>query len=288
MVWDAMMKLKGFEAAFRKQGRHKQRVWLKICSSGVRILDERTGSEMYVHDKSDISAVTRDESDPRALSYVCKHTDNYYLFYLRMANLAEPVLSDIRDVCRMTDLAPQQETPREPPPQSSALLVVEEASSEPSEEASLENIFSPRPDSEPQQAPSSELLQVFSPQMKDPIEPSVSPSAVAAPEPVLEPPKPALSKTQILSMFVPQPGGARYPPSAWPQQGIVGSQWAGAMAVPPGAPWPSAPGGNVPVWPSAAPPAGHVTNNTPSPGNASVPQSLNATPAPPNTNLLEI
>ncbi|KAJ0032699.1 hypothetical protein NQD34_002780, partial [Periophthalmus magnuspinnatus] len=40
MCWDSMMKLK---AAFRKQGRHKQRVWLKICSGGVRILDERTG-----------------------------------------------------------------------------------------------------------------------------------------------------------------------------------------------------------------------------------------------------
>uniref|UniRef100_A0A3Q1IQQ4 PID domain-containing protein n=1 Tax=Anabas testudineus TaxID=64144 RepID=A0A3Q1IQQ4_ANATE len=43
MCWDSMMKLKGFEAAARKQGKHKQRVWLKISSTGVKIVDERTG-----------------------------------------------------------------------------------------------------------------------------------------------------------------------------------------------------------------------------------------------------
>uniref|UniRef100_A0A8C4IPW1 PID domain-containing protein n=1 Tax=Dicentrarchus labrax TaxID=13489 RepID=A0A8C4IPW1_DICLA len=43
MCWDSMMKLKGFEAAARKQGRHKQRVWLKVSSTGLRIVDERSG-----------------------------------------------------------------------------------------------------------------------------------------------------------------------------------------------------------------------------------------------------
>lgn len=35
--------LKGFEVAGRKQGIHKRRIWLKISSSGLKILDERTG-----------------------------------------------------------------------------------------------------------------------------------------------------------------------------------------------------------------------------------------------------
>lgn len=33
----------GLEVAARTQGKHKQRVWLKISSSGLKIVDERTG-----------------------------------------------------------------------------------------------------------------------------------------------------------------------------------------------------------------------------------------------------
>uniref|UniRef100_A0A3P9QI11 PID domain-containing protein n=1 Tax=Poecilia reticulata TaxID=8081 RepID=A0A3P9QI11_POERE len=43
MLLDSMMKLKGFEVSARKQGQHKMRIWLKISSSGLKILDERTG-----------------------------------------------------------------------------------------------------------------------------------------------------------------------------------------------------------------------------------------------------
>uniref|UniRef100_A0A671VK90 PID domain-containing protein n=1 Tax=Sparus aurata TaxID=8175 RepID=A0A671VK90_SPAAU len=43
MCWDSMMKLKGIEVAGRRQGKHKQRVWLKVLPSGLKILDERTG-----------------------------------------------------------------------------------------------------------------------------------------------------------------------------------------------------------------------------------------------------
>lgn len=31
--------------------------------------------------------MTKDESDPRALAYVCQHQDTYNLFYIKMANL---------------------------------------------------------------------------------------------------------------------------------------------------------------------------------------------------------
>lgn len=33
----------GIEVAGRRQGKHKQRVWLKVLPSGLKILDERTG-----------------------------------------------------------------------------------------------------------------------------------------------------------------------------------------------------------------------------------------------------
>lgn len=33
----------GFAAAARSQGKHKQRIWLKISSSGLKIMDERSG-----------------------------------------------------------------------------------------------------------------------------------------------------------------------------------------------------------------------------------------------------
>ncbi|CAL1591819.1 unnamed protein product [Knipowitschia caucasica] len=236
---DSMMKLKGFEAAFRKQGRHKQRVWLKIFSGGLRILDEKTAAEMYVHEQHDISALTRDDSDPRALAYVHKHTDNFYLFYLRMANLAEPVLNDIREVCR--DQQQNQGSVPDPPteaPQISALLVVDEASTRTHEEPALENVFSPRPDGKPA---SSELMEVFAVPLGDPIEPSVCPSAVALSEPDPEPPRPALSNSQILSMFTPP---ALYPPPGWAPPGMVAPQWAGPVA-----PWPN----QTAAWPSAPP-----------------------------------
>uniref|UniRef100_A0AAY5KEW5 PID domain-containing protein n=1 Tax=Esox lucius TaxID=8010 RepID=A0AAY5KEW5_ESOLU len=45
---DSMMKLKGQEVAARNQGRHKQRVWLKVTAAAVTILDERTGVRHHI------------------------------------------------------------------------------------------------------------------------------------------------------------------------------------------------------------------------------------------------
>lgn len=39
----------GCEAAARRQGKHKLRVWLNISSSGVKIMDERTGVSSRLH-----------------------------------------------------------------------------------------------------------------------------------------------------------------------------------------------------------------------------------------------
>ncbi|CAL8252710.1 unnamed protein product [Merluccius merluccius] len=87
MCLDSMMKLKGQEVASRSHGKHKQRVWLWVCSTGVKIVDEKTRCVMYEHDASRISSLRRDESDPRALAYVFQHQHSYTLFYIKMANM---------------------------------------------------------------------------------------------------------------------------------------------------------------------------------------------------------
>lgn len=108
MCFDSMMKLKGFEQAGRRQGKHKLRVWLIISSSGLKIIDERIGIVLYDHDRKKITSLRRDDSDPRALAYVYQQQDAYLLFYIKMANQAEPVLSYIQQVCQAEDPQTQQ------------------------------------------------------------------------------------------------------------------------------------------------------------------------------------
>ncbi|XP_041647959.1 disabled homolog 1-like [Cheilinus undulatus] len=258
MCWDSMMKLKGMAEAARKHGKHKPRVWLKVLSSGIKILDERTGGVLFDHDRTRISSLTKDESDPRALAYVYQDQEAHILFYIKMANLADPVLTDIREVCQgVVQMIPQESA--EPPTQTNTLLVLKDTSAPPAQAPALEDVFSPRPDSsatQPNQASSSsELMEVFSVQMQEPL---VAPQSPSISQP--EPPKPTLSTSQILSMFPAQPAGGSpyasppYSPSTmpWAQQGPVGNQWAGpAMA-----PWPTMPGGMAVAWAPAAPPAG--------------------------------
>ncbi|XP_023282244.1 disabled homolog 2-like [Seriola lalandi dorsalis] len=264
MCWDTMMKLKGFEAAARKQGKHKQRVWLKVSSTGLKIVDERTGALLHEHERSRISSLTKDESDPRALAYIYQHQDAYSLFYIKTANLADPVLADIKEVCQSLD----QETPQEPaeaPTQTSSLLLLNEHSALPAEGPAFEGVFSPRPDSSPgrsnQVSSRKELMEVFSVQLEEPLSPlqSSCPSQPESPQP----PQLMLSTSQILSMFPTQPlGGSPYvaPPYSptampWDQRGPLGNQWAGPAA----APWPTITGGMA-AWAPAgvtAPPAGN-------------------------------
>ncbi|XP_062251716.1 disabled homolog 1-like isoform X2 [Platichthys flesus] len=261
MCWDSMMKLKGFDAAARRQGKHKQRVWLKVFSSGLKILDERSGAVLHDHERSRISSLTEDESDPRALAYVYQHQDTYSLFYIKMANLAGPVLADIKEVCQCED----QETPQEPAETQTqvqgSLLVLNDSSSSPDEAPAFEGVFSPRPESSlgrsQQVSPRNALMEVFSIQMDEPISPTDT-SCTSQPDS----PQPTLSTSQILSMFPTQPpGGSPYSsppysptPVPWGQNVLPGNQWAGpAMA-----PWPTTPG-NIAAWPPAAitaPPAG--------------------------------
>ncbi|KAG8003115.1 Disabled-like protein 2, partial [Nibea albiflora] len=205
MCWDSMMKLKGFEEAARRQGKHKQRVWLKVSSSGLKIMDERTGILLYDHDRTRISSLRKDESDPRALAYVYQHQDTYILYYIRMANLADPVLVDIKEVCQGVD----QETPQE-------------AAEAPAQSPALEDVFSPDSSSPQSKQASStnELMEVFSIQMADPMMPAQTsctsqpgspgstgrkmplPAVVSPPKPPQRTSKPSRLPRQVASMDI--------------------------------------------------------------------------------------
>ncbi|XP_024861121.1 disabled homolog 2 isoform X2 [Kryptolebias marmoratus] len=253
MCRDSMMKLKGLEAAARKQGKHKPRIWLKISSSGLKILDERTGILVYEHDRNRISSLTKDEFDPRALAYIYQNQDAFVLFYIKTAHQADPVLLDLKEICHKVT----QETSDEPTEnQNISLVLLNEAPATLPEAAAFEDVFSAQPEPSSGQANqvsvNNELMEVFSPPLEQPLSPSQM-SCVSQPES----PQPTLSTAQILSMFPQQPvGGSPFTPppqspttGPWGQQGLQGNQWAGH--------WPTSPG--VPAWmpqSATAPPAG--------------------------------
>ncbi|XP_038571480.1 disabled homolog 1-like isoform X2 [Micropterus salmoides] len=190
---------------------------------------------LYDHDRIRISSLMKDKSDPRALAYVYQHQDTYSLFYIKMANLADPVLVDIEDVLQVLD----QETPQELS-ETNSLLLLHDSSARPAEA-----FFS------------KDLMEVFSIQTEEPLAPQSSCTTQQ------ESPQPSLSTSQILSMFPIQPvGGSPYssPPYSpttmpWSQQVLLGNQWAGPAV----APWPTMPGHMVAAWAPAgmaAPTAG--------------------------------
>uniref|UniRef100_A0A3Q2CDW6 PID domain-containing protein n=1 Tax=Cyprinodon variegatus TaxID=28743 RepID=A0A3Q2CDW6_CYPVA len=247
MCLDSMMKLKGFEVAERKMGKHKMKIWLKISSNGLKILDERTGVCLHDQDRTRISSVTKDKSDPRALAYIYKHEETYILFYIKTATQADPILSDIMEVCQRVD----QETSHKPAetPDISLVVLNEGVASQEMGEAE-EKVLNPPPDSSSgqtnQTSTSNELMQIFSPPMTEPLSPDQIPS-VSQPTSPAESPQQGLSTAQILSMFPRQPpGGSPYispplspNPMPWGQQGLLGNQtgfWPSVPGMPAGGP----------------------------------------------------
>ncbi|XP_068599589.1 FYN-binding protein 1 [Brachionichthys hirsutus] len=95
-----------------------------------------------------MTSLKKDESDPRALAYVYQQQDSFSLFYIKMANLAEPVLVDIEEVCQVVE---QATTPEEPA-ENDSMLLLNDSSAPPTETSS-----------------SSELLEVFSFPVKEPV-----------------------------------------------------------------------------------------------------------------------
>ncbi|XP_078531120.1 disabled homolog 2 isoform X2 [Lissotriton helveticus] len=98
MSQDSMMKLKGMAGAARSQGQHKQRIWVNISLSGIKLIDEKTGVIEHEHPVNKISFIARDVTDNRAFGYVCGAEGQHQFFALKTAQQAEPLVVDLKDL----------------------------------------------------------------------------------------------------------------------------------------------------------------------------------------------
>ncbi|KAM8828043.1 LOW QUALITY PROTEIN: disabled homolog 2 [Spinachia spinachia] len=98
MSQDSMMKLKGMAVAARSQGKHKQRIWVNISMSGIKIIDEKSGVIEHEHMVSKISFIARDVTDNRAFGYVCGAEGQHQFFAIKTAQQAEPLVVDLKDL----------------------------------------------------------------------------------------------------------------------------------------------------------------------------------------------
>lgn len=98
MSQDSMMKLKGMAGAARSQGKHKQRIWVTISLSGMKIIDEKTGVIEHEHAVNKISFIARDITDNRAFGYVCGAEGQHQFFAIKTAQQAEPLVMDLKDL----------------------------------------------------------------------------------------------------------------------------------------------------------------------------------------------
>ncbi|NWV03288.1 DAB2 protein, partial [Ptilonorhynchus violaceus] len=101
MSQDSMMKLKGMAAAARSQGQHKQKIWVNISLSGIKIIDEKTGVIEHEHAVNKISFIARDVTDNRAFGYICGGEGQHQFFAIKTAQQAEPLVSDLKDLFQL-------------------------------------------------------------------------------------------------------------------------------------------------------------------------------------------
>ncbi|XP_076120352.1 disabled homolog 2-like isoform X1 [Alosa pseudoharengus] len=101
MSQDSMMKLKGMAIAARSQGKHKQRIWVKISLTGIKIIDEKTGVIEHEHAVNKISFIARDVTDNRAFGYVYGAEGQHQFFAIKTAQVAEPVVIDLKDLFQL-------------------------------------------------------------------------------------------------------------------------------------------------------------------------------------------
>uniref|UniRef100_W5N014 DAB adaptor protein 2 n=1 Tax=Lepisosteus oculatus TaxID=7918 RepID=W5N014_LEPOC len=101
MSQDSMMKLKGMAVAARSRGQHKQRIWVNISLSGIKIIDEKTGVIEHEHAVNKISFIARDVTDNRAFGYVCGAEGQHQFFAIKTAQQAEPLVIDLKDLFQL-------------------------------------------------------------------------------------------------------------------------------------------------------------------------------------------
>ncbi|XP_066566682.1 disabled homolog 2 isoform X2 [Amia ocellicauda] len=101
MSQDSMMKLKGMAVAARSRGQHKQRIWVNISLSGIKVIDEKTGVIEHEHAVNKISFIARDVTDNRAFGYVCGAEGQHQFFAIKTAQQAEPLVIDLKDLFQL-------------------------------------------------------------------------------------------------------------------------------------------------------------------------------------------
>ncbi|XDV20689.1 hypothetical protein PO909_025978 [Leuciscus waleckii] len=101
MCQDSMMKLKGMAIAARSQGKHKQRIWVNISLTGIKIVDERTGVIEHEHVVNKISFIARDVTDNRAFGYVCGAEGQHQFFAVKTSQQAESLVIDLKDLFQL-------------------------------------------------------------------------------------------------------------------------------------------------------------------------------------------
>ncbi|NWW70811.1 DAB2 protein, partial [Climacteris rufus] len=101
MSQDSMMKLKGMAVAARSQGQHKQKIWVNISLSGIKIIDEKTGVIEHEHPVNKISFIARDVTDNRAFGYICGGEGQHQFFAIKTAQQAEPLVADLKDLFQL-------------------------------------------------------------------------------------------------------------------------------------------------------------------------------------------
>ncbi|XP_016130620.1 disabled homolog 2-like isoform X2 [Sinocyclocheilus grahami] len=101
MCQDSMMKLKGMAIAARSQGKHKQRIWVNISLTGIKIVDEKTGVIEHEHVVNKISFIARDVTDNRAFGYVCGAEGQHQFFAVKTAPQAECLVIDLKDLFQL-------------------------------------------------------------------------------------------------------------------------------------------------------------------------------------------
>ncbi|XP_065513386.1 disabled homolog 2 isoform X2 [Caloenas nicobarica] len=101
MSQDSMMKLKGMAVAARAQGQHKQKIWVNISLSGIKIIDEKTGVIEHEHPVNKISFIARDVTDNRAFGYICGGEGQHQFFAIKTAQQAEPLVVDLKDLFQL-------------------------------------------------------------------------------------------------------------------------------------------------------------------------------------------
>ncbi|NXT64786.1 DAB2 protein, partial [Chaetops frenatus] len=85
MSQDSMMKLKGMAVAARSQGQHKQKIWVNISLSGIKIIDEKTGGSLACCTGCNSKSPSKNSIWPKI-----------YIFFQ-----AEPLVSDLKDLFQL-------------------------------------------------------------------------------------------------------------------------------------------------------------------------------------------